>query len=195
MILNEMKGHIRNAIGYLRERPFGQDKIDNATEEINRAIESINHEENIYLIELDRFNIYNNNTNATETTIGINNAIIYAKENGYTGAKLPQGHYAVDTAVKNDLDLHDDTGDKWTCHRAGITMQTSLSVTCKGNKRYSRGTVSISNIVYTVTYQYEQEVVETIKQVYIGDINISNIKMGNSPITKVYIGDSLIWEV
>ena len=83
MILNEMKGHIRNAIGYLRERPFGQDKIDNATEEINKAIESINHEENIYLIELDRFNIYNNNTNATETTIGINNAIIYAKENGY----------------------------------------------------------------------------------------------------------------
>ena len=77
----------------------------------------------------------------------------------------------------------------------GTTMQTSLSVTCKGDKRYSYGTVSISNIVYTVTYQYEQEVVETIKQVYIGDINISNIKMGNSPITKVYIGDSLIWEV
>ena len=77
----------------------------------------------------------------------------------------------------------------------GTTMQTSLSVTCKGDKRYSYGTVSISNIVYTVTYQYEQEVAETIKQVYIGDINISNIKMGNSSITKVYIGDSLIWEV
>ena len=77
----------------------------------------------------------------------------------------------------------------------GTAMQTSLSVTCKGDKRYSYGTVSISNIVYTVTYQYEQEVVETIKQIYIGDINISNIKMGNSPITKVYIGDSLIWEV
>ena len=77
----------------------------------------------------------------------------------------------------------------------GTTMQTSLSVTCKGDKRYSYGTVSISNIVYTVTYQYEQEVVETVKQIYIGDINISNIKMGNSPITKVYIGDSLIWEI
>ena len=77
----------------------------------------------------------------------------------------------------------------------GTTMQTSLSVTCKGNKRYSHGTVSISNIVYTVTYQYEQEVVETVKQIYIGDINISNIKMGTSSITKVYIGDSLIWEV
>ena len=77
----------------------------------------------------------------------------------------------------------------------GTTMQTSLSVTCKGDKRYSYGTVSISNIVYTVTYQYEQEVVETVKQIYIGDINISNIKMGNSSITKVYIGDSLIWEI
>ena len=77
----------------------------------------------------------------------------------------------------------------------GTTMQTSLSVTCKGDKRYSRGTVSISNIVYTVTYQYEQEVVETIKQIYIGDINISNIKIGSSSITKVYIGDSLIWEL
>ena len=77
----------------------------------------------------------------------------------------------------------------------GTTMQTSLSVTCKGNKRYSYGTVSISNIVYTVTYQYEQEVVETVKQIYIGDINISNIKMGSSSITKVYIGDSLIWEI
>ena len=77
----------------------------------------------------------------------------------------------------------------------GTTMQTSLSVTCKGDKRYSYGTVSISNIVYTVTYQYEQEVIETVKQIYIGDINISNIKIGSSSITKVYIGDTLIWEV
>lgn len=77
----------------------------------------------------------------------------------------------------------------------GTTMQTSLSVTCKGNRGFSYGTVSMSNVVYTVTYQYEQEVVETVKQIYIGDINISNIKMGSSPITKAYIGDTLIWEV
>ena len=32
-------------------------------------------------------------------------------------------------------------------------------------------------------------------QIYIGDINISNIKMGSSSITKVYIGDTLIWKV
>ena len=41
----------------------------------------------------------------------------------------------------------------------------------------------------------DTKAVETIKQIYIGDINISNIKMGSSSITKVYIGDSLIWEL
>ena len=41
----------------------------------------------------------------------------------------------------------------------------------------------------------DTEAVETIKQIYIGDINISNIKIGDSSITKVYIGDTLIWEV
>ena len=41
----------------------------------------------------------------------------------------------------------------------------------------------------------DTKAVETIKQIYIGDINISNIKMGSSSITKVYIGDTLIWEV
>ena len=77
----------------------------------------------------------------------------------------------------------------------GTTMQTSLSVTCKGNNSNAIGIVSMSNIIYAVTYQYDDGVVETIKQIYIGDINISNIKMGSSPITKVYIGDSLIWEI
>ena len=41
----------------------------------------------------------------------------------------------------------------------------------------------------------DTKAVETIKQIYIGDINISNIKIGDSLIIKVYIGDTLIWEV
>ncbi len=77
----------------------------------------------------------------------------------------------------------------------GTSIKSSLSVSAKGANKNARGTVSMSNIIYTVTYQYDDGVVETIKQIYIGDINISNIKMGSSSITKVYIGDSLIWEV
>lgn len=37
----------------------------------------------------------------------------------------------------------------------GTTTQTSLSVTTKGNNIFARGTVSISDIVYTVNYQYD----------------------------------------
>lgn len=47
----------------------------------------------------------------------------------------------------------------------------------------------------TIQIGNDTEVAETIKQIYIGDINISNIKIGNSSITKVYIGDTLIWEL
>ena len=47
----------------------------------------------------------------------------------------------------------------------------------------------------TIQIENDTKAVETIKQIYIGDINISNIKIGNSSITKVYIGDTLIWEV
>ena len=41
----------------------------------------------------------------------------------------------------------------------------------------------------------DTKTLEIIKQIYIGDINISNIKIGSSSITKVYIGDTLIWEL
>ena len=47
----------------------------------------------------------------------------------------------------------------------------------------------------TIQIRNDTEVVEIVKQIYIGDINISNIKIGSSSITKVYIGDTLIWEV
>ena len=46
-----------------------------------------------------------------------------------------------------------------------------------------------------VQTENDTKAVETIKQIYIGDINISNIKIGDSSIIKVYIGDTLIWEL
>lgn len=127
MILNEMKGHIKNAIGYLRERPFGQDKIDGATEEIKKAIEFMNNEKSTYIIELGKFNISNDNTNARETTEGINRALEYAKENGYKIVKLPKGHYAIDISVVSPIDLSDGENG-WTHNRAGISMQSDIEL-------------------------------------------------------------------
>lgn len=84
-----------------------------------------------YTIELDKYNISNNNTNANETTIGINKALIYAKENDYEKVILPKGHYAIDTSVVNKLELTDGT-KKWTQGRKGIIMQSDMELDMTG---------------------------------------------------------------
>lgn len=54
---------------------------------------------------LDKFNIYNNNTNAVETTEGLNKLIHYASDNGYKKIVLPKGTYSIDenNTVKMDV--------------------------------------------------------------------------------------------
>ena len=88
-------------------------------------------EKTTYTIELDKFNIYNDNSHATETTKGINEAILYAKENGYSRVVLPAGNYAIDTSVTNSLPLSDGK-DTWTHHRKGIVMQSDLELDMTG---------------------------------------------------------------
>lgn len=58
--------------------------------------------DSIYIIDLNKYSISNDNTNATDTTKGISQALIDAKAAGYKRVKLPEGHYAIDTSVKND---------------------------------------------------------------------------------------------
>ncbi len=48
-----------------------------------------------YIIELDRWGIKNNGTESTLTTKGINNAIMWAKAQGYTHVKLQAGTYSI----------------------------------------------------------------------------------------------------
>ncbi|MEV5025985.1 right-handed parallel beta-helix repeat-containing protein [Paenibacillus sp. LPE1-1-1.1] len=48
-----------------------------------------------YRIELDRFNISNDGSNAAETTKGINEAIMWAKQQGYSHVVLPSGTFNV----------------------------------------------------------------------------------------------------
>ena len=54
-----------------------------AKSKVNFASENVD-----YIIELDRFGIENNNSNATQTTEGINKALEYAKNEGYETVKL-----------------------------------------------------------------------------------------------------------
>lgn len=51
-----------------------------------------------YLIELSRWGIKNDGTDATNTTIGINNALQWCCDNGYSQVFFPKGVYLIDEA-------------------------------------------------------------------------------------------------
>lgn len=62
------------------------------------AVKEVNS--SVYVIDLKKFNIpesddYTNRAVATATTRGINEALKYAKENGYSGVKFPVRQYAI----------------------------------------------------------------------------------------------------
>ena len=80
-----------------------------------------------YVIELDEFNISNDNNNAKETTEGINNALKYAKNQGYKIVKLPEGHYAIDTSVISPIVLSDGENE-WIHNRQGIVLQSDIEL-------------------------------------------------------------------
>lgn len=84
---------------------------------------------NIYNVDLNEFNISSNFINATTTTNGINNAMIWAKTNGYNGIKLPKGEYLIDTEVINPILVEDKDNVKpykWYHNRYGIFLQSNF---------------------------------------------------------------------
>ena len=82
-----------------------------------------------YLINLNKFNISNNNTNAIETTAGINKALKFAKEQGYEKVSLPPGDYLIETDTihqeKTFIDINDST-KTWTTNLKGIIIPDNI---------------------------------------------------------------------
>lgn len=69
---------------------------------------------NIYVIELDKWNIKKDGTEAVDTTKGINKALIWATENDYDVCKLPAGSYLVDKDSNIEM-VSDMTLDLFGC--------------------------------------------------------------------------------
>lgn len=86
----------------------------------------------IYTIELDRFRIKNDGTNAKETTEGINEAIRYALKNGWQKIKLPEGLYGIDSAVTNPYQIKDKENKSWIHRRAGISPESNMQLDLTG---------------------------------------------------------------
>ncbi|WP_299435081.1 right-handed parallel beta-helix repeat-containing protein [uncultured Maribacter sp.] len=66
-----------------------------------------------YVIDIDQWDIPNNNTNAVKTTSNLQAAIDWAHENNYTKVVLPEGEYLVGEDVneiyQGGIEIHGDT--------------------------------------------------------------------------------------
>ena len=56
----------------------------------------------VYTLEMNRWGIYNDGTHPNETTKGINEALIWANQNGYDSFIVPNGTYLIskDSSIK-----------------------------------------------------------------------------------------------
>lgn len=92
-------------------------------------------EANYYVIELEKFNISNNNTNGIATTKGINDALRYGKTQGYSKITLPKGNYSIDmTEIQENVTFVNpkDSSDKWTKGCKGIVMVEGIEFNVEG---------------------------------------------------------------
>lgn len=74
------------------------------------SVSSIGSVSNSYVIELDRWNINKNGTDSFATTKGINDALIWAKTQGYNHIILPSGKYKlkIDPTSFSCIVMHSD---------------------------------------------------------------------------------------
>ena len=109
---------------------YYKNKIVNSLIKGNKILRKI--ATSTYVIPLENFGIYNDDTNPTSTTEGINSALLYAKSKGYKRVKLPSGIYSIDTSVVNNIELHGINGYNWTQRRKGISMQSDMEFIIEG---------------------------------------------------------------
>ncbi len=125
------------AILLLREAVKESLIIKEIKDSVNINYDETGIEKDVYVIEIDKFNIFNDNTEAEKTTRGINDALTYAKEQGYSKVKLPGGHYSIDTSVINPIIIKDnDPGwtseSGWIHYRKGISLLSDLEFDITG---------------------------------------------------------------
>lgn len=91
-----------------------------------------------YILELDRWNVNNDGTDAVNTTLGINNAISWATGQGYSIVSFPKGVYLIDE--KNSVNplsfmTLDLCGSTWQVQTNGLEIYNVIKFS---EVRYSR---------------------------------------------------------
>lgn len=75
----------------------------------------------------------------------------------------------------------------------GTTNTTSQGVSIQGSGGGdAQGTVTFSNLVYTVIYTDTSEIV-MVNNVFVGSTNMSSIYIGTNEVIKIYVGSNLVY--
>lgn len=138
----------------------------------------------VYNISNSEWGISNDGTNATATTAGINNALNYAKQNGYKKAIMEQGTYLIDET--NPINMVGDL--VFDLNGAILKLNPSLSNNIKminigegaNNCRITNGTIE-GDCIYRKENSNEDEFVHGIlingcNNIELDNLNITNIQ-------------------
>lgn len=118
IITEEEYNYIKNKVPELDGRVG---VIEDEIEEINSSLDNIVSDIKSYVIKNDEWNIYNDGTNAIETTKNINKAIKHGKDNGYNYFILQKGTYLIDGVA-------DSTSGIKPSKNAGIYMYSNTTL-------------------------------------------------------------------
>lgn len=149
------------------------DMLLSVTDKVYSVTTVVYGETNSYKIELSRWGIFNDGTHPTETRDGINNALLWASENGYREVILPDGTYTV--AVRY--------------HASGVSTLYNGSILIPSNMVFTMGDNTTVQIepnsspwykVFGFTYKHDI-VVRGGKVVGDRDNHINNLKFYLEP--------------
>ena len=86
-----------------------------------------------------------------------------------------------------------ESGASFTIDLGTSNTTTSVTTTGKGNNKNAGGSVTFTNLLYTVTYQ-EPSVSVGIFNLKSGQSTITDVRVGETKIIRVYVGDTIIFE-
>ena len=138
---------------------------------------------------------FNFSTSGIPSNATINNAILTIRAKKSSSLRTVKVYADINESSSSRA-MDESLSTSITNYTTDVSIYINSLLTIKITG-YANSSTSSTFSLYEIyiTIDYTEEITSKVNNIYIGDINISNIKMGSSSIAKVYIGDTLIWEI
>ena len=83
------------------------------------------------------------------------------------------------------------TEESFTIDLGTSNTTSSIATSGRGNNKNANGTVTFTDLLYTVTYQEPSVGIFNLKS---GQSTITDMRVGETKIIRVYVGDTIIFE-